>query len=138
MLLSILITNDNVTDIYQALPPPQPFLDATDSAYRHSMPRNVLRTVLEDNRAVWPIVGFKLVDRSVCISDTETKKPSFTDIRSVLISSPGDDDATVAALGMAGISITRSPEYIIDLLHQMRADFNRLTPTSAHQRLLVS
>jgi len=105
------------------------------------MPGNVLRAILEDKRAVWPVVGFEVVDAALHVSDASaTGKREFAQIPDVLVSSATAedvDDATVAALVMAGVRMTRPPGYITDLLRQ-EAQYRRLTPESAHQWLLVS
>lgn len=149
-LLSILLAHDCIamgnsnSNIFNAWPPSQPLLDGGDAAaYRHAMPRDVLRAVLSLNgrhgheAAIWPLVDFEALDTTVTVSLT---KGGFADIGSVLVSAGDEDeDGTLAALAMAGVRITRPPRYIADLLRETGVDSCQwLTPQSAYWRLLVS
>lgn len=136
MLLSTLLDRDGIPDIFQAWPPLQSFVDGSDSEYRHTMPRDVLKAVLETDRAVWPVMCSGVVEDKICI-----QTPSiFSDLGSLIVAPAktiSDDDSLLAALTIAGVDITQPPAYITDCLEHSQAKCQFMTPAAVHRWLKV-
>jgi hypothetical protein len=97
--------------------------------YWNNLPCKVLSAIVRDKLAIWPVIN----SNSSGLTD-----PTFSDLGSLLVASKADNQDTLTALALAGISITLPPAYIKDLLLEASADFNSLNPDTACQALLVS
>jgi hypothetical protein len=97
--------------------------------YWNDLPCKVLSAIARDKLAVWPVITS---------GSTGPMNPRFSDLDSLLVASEADDQKILAALALAGVSITQPPAYVNGLLLQAEVKFVSLTPYTARQALLVS
>jgi len=62
----------------------------------------------------------------------------FRDLDSLVVAPPTEDDRILRALVVMGVSLTRPPKYIFDLLVKSSYAVTTLSPEVAHDVLLVS
>lgn len=128
-LLPILLENDQVQHVFDALPLSQPIAKGGDTMYWNSLPLHVLRGITQDNLRVWPI-SFD--------PDSSDGSPLYSDIRSVLVAPDTAREETLQALAAVGVMTSRPPQYVTDLLVTGNLGITLLDPHTVHVVLLVS
>jgi hypothetical protein len=95
--------------------------------YWNDLPCNVASAIVRDNLNVWPV-----------ITSSSSKNPTYSGLASLIVTSDAENQETLTALALAGVSMTQPPTYIKDLLLEAGAGFSLLTPDTAREALLVS
>lgn len=121
-LLEVLVTRDSIKDIFHAWPSPQAEVYSGDYAYWKDIPLHVARYALD--LPVWPVFG--------------TNPPSYGTATSLLMAGEEPQDNTLTILVRAGLSITRPPQYLTQIvLKNSAGKIEALSPKVAHGRLQV-
>lgn len=128
-LLPILLQNDQVKHIFDALPASQPIAKGGDTMYWNFLPSHVLNVIIKDNLPVWPIS----YDPGV-----PGESLSYSDIRSVLVAPGTVRKEILKALAMIDVFTTQPPQYVTDLLFAANLGIRFLDPCTLHLVLLVS
>jgi hypothetical protein len=125
-LLSTLIHEDPVEDIYDAWPPYQHPTSSGDSSNWQSLPRNVLQAVALANAQVWPV-----------IPADDSSNPEYGDLASVFVVAKGDEPTALPVLAKAGLKVSEIPRYMLELLMQLKVEHAILVPSAASVELSV-
>ncbi|KAJ7736786.1 hypothetical protein DFH07DRAFT_842830 [Mycena maculata] len=122
-LLTVLLQDDHLTEVFRAWPPAQSAVFGGDNAYWQTLPAKLLACIVTSNAEVWPVFT----------GSGESTLPHFADLGSVLVASADVDDATLRAFANAGSRITRLPEYILQLLSEATdVQYTLLSPGIAY------
>ena len=125
-LLSTLIREDPVEDIYDAWPPYQHPTRSGDSSNWQSLPRNVLQAVALANAQVWPV-----------IPALDSSAPEYGDLASIFVVAKGDEPTALPVLAKAGLQVSEIPKYMVQLLTQLKVEHAILLPSAASVELSV-
>ncbi|KAJ7641407.1 hypothetical protein FB45DRAFT_900138 [Roridomyces roridus] len=121
-LLTVLLQDDHLTDVFRAWPPAQSVVFGGDNAYWQMLPEKLLSCIVQSKAEVWPVI-------------TGSKPgafPHFANLESLYVASSDVDAATLRALANAGLRITQLPEYILQLLKEDGQPFKLLSPDAAY------
>jgi len=122
-LLTTLVGEDGLIDVFRAWPPAQGN-QSGDAGYWKDLPANLLECIANSGARIWPVV-------------TPRNKPPCLELGSVIVAAKDKLDlAVLQALATFGLKITCPPTYIYELLS--RYGGIKLTPRNVHDTLLVS
>lgn len=125
-VLEHLVSGGNqVTNIFDFWPPQTSVGEL--NIYAASLPEHILDTVVSAGLPLWPVYGSQ-------------NSSEFRNLDSLVVAPPTEDDRILRALVVMGVSLTRPPKYIFDLLVRVESSFavTILSPEEAHKVLLVS
>ncbi len=123
-VLEHLVSRDNqVSNIFDFWPPRSSVGEL--NAYAASLPEHFLDVVMSAKSALWPVF------------DPQNSSPEFRNLDSLVVAPPGEDDRILRALVVMGVSLTRPPKYIFELLAKSPYAVTILSPEVAHNVLLV-
>jgi hypothetical protein len=88
----------------------------------HRYPDNLSRTLLARRQQFGP----------------STSQPQFRNLEALVVASPTEQECVLQALARVGLSLTRPPGYIFELLQNSSEKVSILDPDIAHRLLLVS
>ena len=163
--MSILISEDSVSDVFKAWPPTQGGQDG-DSSYWKNLPMKLLECVVKSRAAVWPVVGppdtsgvghytinapvarkkvlrvirkiFRV--KSKTAPATPSKPVYGHGLEEILVTTYEESEmAALQSLAALGLKISRMPSHVYNLLMEYDGVTpTLLTPKNAHKILLVS
>jgi len=114
---------DQVANVFDFWPPQTSVGEL--NAYAASLPEHILDTVMKAGLPIWPVYN-------------PQGSSEFRDLDSLVVAPPTEDDRILRALVVMGVSLTRPPKYIFDLLVKSSYAVTTLSPEVAHDVLLVS
>ncbi|KZP24220.1 hypothetical protein FIBSPDRAFT_1042284 [Athelia psychrophila] len=124
-MLLVLLREDQFIDVFQACPPPQPEKQGGDAGYWKNLPCDLIKTIVEKNLAVWPIIPY-------------TSNPSFSGLQSLLVAEESGNKEMLAVLAMAGVKVTQPSTYLKALLEKSGVTFTPLEPGTTRDTLLTN
>lgn len=118
-LVEEMVTKELVSDIFSIWPPES--CAGELESYYSSLSENFVGALLAAKAAVWPI--YELQNQ-------------FRNLESLVVASPTEPQSVLRALANVGVSLTRPPSYIFDILHNS-PESRILNQEVAHGLLLV-
>ena len=122
-LLKELVSTGLVTDIFSYWPPEKSSGEL--EKFYAPLCETLVDALLAGKAAVWPI--YELHNHS----------PRFRSLETLIVASATDKESVLQALARIGLSLTRPPMYIFELLRKASANPSILSPEVAHGLLLV-
>lgn len=121
-LVEEMVTKELVSDVF-SICPPESCAGELESFYS-SLPDEFVGTLLATKAAVWPV--YELWNQST----------QFRSLESLVVISPTEPQNVLRALAGVGVSLTRPPSYIFNILRKS-SESRILNPEVAHALLLV-
>lgn len=129
--ISLLVQESGPSDVFRAWPPFQPVTFCGDNEYWQRLPSNFSELISVSPKPLWP-----------CFSPLHQTPSLMKPLDSLIVATADISEQVIEALAIAGLSITRPPSYIVDLLNDLLHTTNHckismLTQEVAHKELKV-
>src|SRR5260221_4296356 len=122
-LLKELVSKKLVSNIFSFWPPGT--CSGELESLSSSLSGQLVEALLEEKADVWPVY------------ESQNQSTEFRSLESLIVASPNEWETVLGALARVGVSLTRPPKYIFDLLSESSLKKRFLTPKVAHGLLLV-
>lgn len=122
-LIEEMVSRALVSDIFSIWAPERS--SGEIEAYYSKLPGQLVNFLLAEKSAVWPVY------------DPQDPSTQFGSFEALVVASPTERDCVLQALAKVGVSFTRPPKYIFELLSKSSRKPSILTPEMAHGLLLV-
>ena len=121
-LIEEMIYRELVPDIFTIWAPERS--SGEIESYYEKLPGQLVSFLLAANSAVWPVYD-------------PQNPPQFRSLDTLVVASPAERECVLQALAKVGVSFTRPPKYIFELLSKSSRKLSILNPEMAHRLLLV-
>jgi hypothetical protein len=118
-LFEELVSRGLVSDVF-SIWPPERSAGELESDHRQ-LSEAFVNSLLAAKAAVWPVY----------------QSTEFRSLDALVVVSPAERECVVQALSRVGVSFTRPPRYIFELLRKSSGELSILSPEVAHRLLLV-